>query len=94
MSEVLIAPIITEKAISKISEGRYTFKVASKTNKVIIAKAIANLYKVKVVKVNVMNKKSEKVYSRGKLAGSRKPYKKAIITLKKGQKIPGFEEKS
>ncbi|KKQ18196.1 MAG: 50S ribosomal protein L23 [Berkelbacteria bacterium GW2011_GWA1_36_9] len=93
MVEVLIAPLITEKAIGKIESGAYTFKVATRANKIQIAQAIADLYKVNVVKVNVINKKSKEVMTRGKYAGRKKAWKKAIITLKKGQKIPGFEEK-
>lgn len=93
MSQILLAPIITEKAISKIAEGRYTFKVAKKANKVQVAKTIADLYKVKVIKVNIVNKKDESVLVKGRFKGSKKGWKKAIITLKKGQKIPGFEEK-
>lgn len=93
MTEVLLAPIITEKAIRKIESGRYTFKVATYANKVQIARAITDLYKVEVTKVNVISKASEEVLLRGKYSGRKKAWKKAIITLKKGQKIPGFEEK-
>lgn len=93
MSEILIAPVITEKAIAKIADGRYTFKVANRANKAQIAKIITDLYKVKVNKINILNQKSEKVLIRGKFAGRKRGWKKAIITLKKGQKIPGFETK-
>lgn len=93
MSEILLAPIITEKAISKISEDRYTFRVATKANKPQIAQAITDAYKVQVIKVNIINKKGDKVFVRGKHTGTKKNWKKAIVTLKKGQKIPGYEEK-
>lgn len=93
MVEALIAPIITEKAISKIETGSYTFKVATRANKIQIARAITDLYKVEVTKVNIINKKSEEVVIKGRFTGRKKAWKKAIITLKKGQKIPGFEEK-
>ncbi|MFA6493058.1 MAG: 50S ribosomal protein L23 [Patescibacteria group bacterium] len=92
MSEILIAPIITEKAVSKVDQGSYVFKVSRKANKIQIANAITDLYKVKVEKVNVINKKPESVFIKGK-SGQKKAWKKAIITLKKGQKIAEFEQK-
>lgn len=93
MTEILIAPVVTEKAMAKISQNCYTFKVGKKANKAQIAQAITDLYKVKVLDVNIINNKSKKVFTRGKLSGRQPAWKKAIITLKKGQKIPGFEEK-
>ena len=57
MIKVLFSPIITEKSMSKVGDGIYTFKVALNANKVQIAQAISNLYKVKVEKVNVIKVK-------------------------------------
>lgn len=93
MNEVLTAPVITEKAMSKIADGRYTFKVALKVNKVQVAQAVADLYKVQVIKVNMICQKSQKVLVKGKFYGRKKAWKKAIVCLKKGQKITEFEEK-
>lgn len=93
MKEILIKPLITEKAIAKVANSCYTFKVGSRANKGQIAQAVADLYKVKVEKVNIINNKDEKKLIRGRFAGRLRGWKKAIITLKKGQKIPGFEAK-
>lgn len=90
---VLISPLITEKSISRVADGRYSFKVAAKANKPLIAEAINHLYKVNVVKVNIIRMKDENVLIRGRYPARKKGCKKAIVTLKKGQKIPGFEEK-
>lgn len=91
--QILIKPIITEKSLAKTSSGCYVFKVAIGVNKAQIANAIFDLYNVRPVKVNIIRFKAEKKLVRGRLAVVVKPWKKAIITLKKGQKIPGFEEK-
>ena len=90
---ILLAPIITEKALSRVSESVYVFRVDKHSNKPEIAKMIEEMYKVKVEKVNVINLKSETKLIRGRFPGKKKAFKKAIIVLKKGQKIPGFEEK-
>jgi large subunit ribosomal protein L23 len=79
-------PIITEKATILSEQNKTVFKVHSGANKNSIKKNIEKLFKVTVVKVNIMNTKTKKKIKQGKL--SKKPgYKKAIITLKKGQSI-------
>lgn len=93
MNEVLIAPHISEKAMTGISQGCYVFKIVPKANKAQVAKAVARLYKVEVKKVNILNYKNENVLTRGRFRGVRRGWKKALVTLKKGQKIPGFEAK-
>ncbi len=93
MIQILISPMITEKTMSKVADGVYTFKVNQKANKIQIAQAIKDLYKVKVEKVNVVKVKSEEKLVRGKYQAKLKGFKKAIVRIKKGQKIPGFEEK-
>ncbi|MBQ6614648.1 MAG: 50S ribosomal protein L23, partial [Clostridia bacterium] len=52
---VIIAPIITEKSMMGIADKKYTFKVAKDANKVLIAEAVENLFKVKVEKVNTIS---------------------------------------
>ena len=91
--QILIKPIITEKSLAKTSSGCYVFKVAKNANKAQIASAIFDLYQVKPVKVNIIRLKAEKKLVRSRFAVAVKSWKKAIVTLKKGQKIPGFEEK-
>ena len=79
-------PIITEKATILSEFNKTVFKVHSGANKRSIKKNIEKLFKVTVIKVNIVNQKRKKKIKQGKL--SVKPgYKKAIITLKKGQSI-------
>ncbi len=79
-------PIITEKATILSEQNKTVFKVHEKANKKIIKKNIEKLFKVNVVKVNIINQKTKMKLKQGKK--SYKPgYKKAIITLKKGQSI-------
>jgi large subunit ribosomal protein L23 len=79
-------PIITEKATILSEQNKTVFKVHAGANKMSIKKNIEKLFKVSVVKVNIINQKRKKKIKQGKL--SIKPgYKKAIITLKKGQSI-------
>lgn len=90
---ILEKPIITEKSTMGIENGKYVFKVSPKSNKPLIAKEIEELYKVDVIKVNVLKTKTYKHFVKGRQVISQKPWKKAIVTLKKGQKIDGFEIK-
>jgi len=93
--QILISPLITEKSLAKTEKGYYTFSVAKKANKAQIAKAVSDLYNVGVASVNVMRVKGEEKLIRGRFKTTTKDYKKAIVALKVGQKIPGFgvEEK-
>ena len=79
-------PIITEKATILSEQNKTVFKVHSGANKRSIKKNIEKIFKVNVLKVNIINQKRKKKIKQGKK--SIKPgYKKAIITLKKGQSI-------
>ena len=79
-------PIITEKATILSEQNKTVFKVHSGADKKSIKKNIEKLFKVTVIKVNIINTKTKKKIKQGKI--STKPgYKKAIITLKKGQSI-------
>lgn len=82
----LIKPHITEKSSFLQSQNKYTFWVRKSANKVEIKKAVEKLYKVNVIKVNIINPK-EKTIRRGFILGRRPVYKKAIVTLKEGQRI-------
>jgi len=79
-------PWITEKVGHLIDLGKYAFLVDKKINKPQIAKAIESIYRVKVLSVNIINKK-EKIKSLGRSKGKVPGHKKAIVTLKKGHKI-------
>ena len=80
------SPIITEKATILSEQNKTVFKVHSKANKKTIKKNIEKLFKVDVVKVNIINSKRKLKMRQGKKT-FKTGYKKAIITLKKGQSI-------
>ena len=79
-------PIITEKATNLSEYNKTVFKVDSGANKKTIKKNIEKLFKVTVVKINIINTKTKKKIKQGKIS-TKSGYKKAIITLKKGQSI-------
>ena len=79
-------PIVTEKATILSEQNKTVFKVQEKANKTIIKKNIEKLFKVNVVKINIINQKTKLKMRQGKKS-YKKGYKKAIITLKKGQSI-------
>ena len=79
-------PIVTEKATILSEQNKTVFKVHEKANKKTIKKNIEKLFKVNVIKVNIVNLKSKIKFKQGKLA-KKSGYKKAIVTLKKGQSI-------
>ena len=79
-------PIITEKATILSEQNKTVFKVHEKANKKIIKKNIEKLFKVSVVKVNIINQKTKIKLKQGRKS-FKTGYKKAIVTLKKGQSI-------
>lgn len=86
-AEVLISPILSEKSvIIKDAENRYTFRVNPKSNKSEIKKAVETLFKVKVTAVRTANLPG-KLHKVGRYEGYRSDWKKAIVTVKAGQKI-------
>ncbi|OGD65452.1 50S ribosomal protein L23 [Candidatus Berkelbacteria bacterium RIFCSPHIGHO2_12_FULL_36_9] len=93
MKEIILKPVITEKSMSGTSMGRYAFKVKNNANKIEIKKVIKEVYKVDPISVNIINMKGKEKKWRGRTSGKTSDWKKAIITIKKGQKIAGFEVK-
>ena len=86
-SEIIIAPVITEKSQMLASDGKtYVFKVDARANKTQIKLAIEELFGVKVKSVNTLNTKA-KAKRVGRYAGKTKTYKKAIVTLVDSQAI-------
>ena len=79
-------PIITEKATILSDQNKTVFKVHLKANKKTIKKNIEKLFKVNVIKINIINRKAKLKMRQGKKS-YKSGYKKAIITLKKGQSI-------
>lgn len=85
-TDIIIAPLITEKSMTKQSENVYTFKVVKTANKTQIKKAVEAAFGVKVKSINTLitKPKDKRV---GKYTGQTKTYKKAIVTLADGQAI-------
>lgn len=89
--EILLRPIVTEK-FTKLGEklNQYGFVVERTANKIQIAKAVQDLYKVNVADVNTM-RYAGKIKSRftkaGVIAGKKNAFKKAVVTLAEGEKI-------
>ena len=82
----IISPLVTEKSTNLSEQNKIIFKVNKKANKKNLKTNIEKIFKVNVTKVNIINKKTRIKTSRGKKVRV-KGYKKAIITLKKGQNI-------
>ena len=82
----ILSPVVTEKSTNMSEFNKVTFKVPLSSNKKSLKKSIEKLFKVNVTKVNIVNKKARIKVSRGKKI-KKKGYKKAIVTLKKGQNI-------
>lgn len=85
--EIILKHHITEK----ITGDKYVFKVARKANKPEIKKAIEKEHKVDIIKINIINIYPKPRMLRG-IQGYKKGYKKAIITIKHGQKIETTEK--
>jgi large subunit ribosomal protein L23 len=87
---ILTKPLVTEKATTLGGQNKYVFVVDINANKIEVAKAIFEVYGVKPSQVNIIKMKGKQV-ARGRVAGRRKNFKKAIVTLKKGETIKVYE---
>ena len=82
----ILSPLLTEKSTNLSGENKIVFKVRNSANKKNLKNNIEKIFKVNVTKINIINKQNRKKFTRGrkvKVSG----FKKAIITLKKGQSI-------
>ena len=82
----IVSPLVTEKSTNLSEQNKIVFKVPTSANKKILKTNIEKIFKVNVTKINIINKQSRTKVTRGrkvKVSG----FKKAIITLKKGQSI-------
>ena len=86
VSVFIIGSHVTEKATTLGEKNVYVFKVKRDANKVLIGKEIKRLYNVKPVKINIINIPDKKIFMRGKY-GTKRGYRKAMVYLKKGDKI-------
>jgi large subunit ribosomal protein L23 len=89
--DIIIAPVITERSMAGIENKKYTFKVAKTADKVSIAKAVEEIFKVTVVKVNTMNVRGQE-RRMGRYSGYTPSWKKAIVTLSESSKPIEFFE--
>jgi large subunit ribosomal protein L23 len=88
-SQVVIRPVISEKAFVLAEAGKYTFRVHDKAHKTQIRQAVEELFDVKVVEVRTASVKS-KPKRRGYTSGRSRAWKKAIVEVAEGQSIPIF----
>lgn len=88
---ILIQPRISEKAGGLAQMNKYVFIVAKSANKVEVKKAVEAAYKVRVTQVNVVNNHGKK-RTFGRTKGVTADFKKAIVTLKHGDKIEGLTD--
>ena len=89
-NEVLLAPVVSEKSYSLITDRKYTFKVHKNAHKTQIRQAVEQLFDVNVENVNIV-KVQAKPKRRGLTKGTRPGWKKAIVQLREGERIEIFE---
>jgi large subunit ribosomal protein L23 len=89
-NQVLIAPVVSEKSYSLITDRKYTFRVHEDAHKTQVRQAVEELFEVEVQSVNIV-KVQPKPKRRGFTRGRRPGWKKAIVQLKEGNEIEIFE---
>ena len=89
-NEVLLAPVVSEKSYSLISDRKYTFKVHKNAHKTQVRQAVEELFEVHVENVNIL-KVQPKPKRRGVSKGIRPGWKKAIVQVREGETIEIFE---
>jgi large subunit ribosomal protein L23 len=89
-NQVLIAPVVSEKSYSLITDRKYTFRVHEDAHKTQIRQAVEELFDVQVQSVNIVKVQS-KPKRRGFTRGRRPGWKKAIVQLREGNEIEIFE---
>ncbi len=89
--DIIIRPIITEKSMIGATEKKYTFEVAKTAGKIEIARAVEEIFKVKVAKVNTLNVRG-KFRRQGRSEGYTRSWKKAVVTLTADSKNIEFFE--
>ena len=89
-SEVLLAPVLSEKSYSLIEERKYAFKIHPDAHRLQVRQAVEQLFDVHVERVNIL-KVQAKPKRRGLIKGTRPGWKKAIVQLSEGETIEIFE---
>jgi large subunit ribosomal protein L23 len=89
--DIIKRPLVTEKSnIQKETDNQLTFEVDRRANRIEIRRAIEQIFSVKVASVRTMQV-TGKVKRRGRTLGKRRDWKKAIVTLRPGERIDFFE---
>ena len=90
--DVIIRPVVSEKSYGLLDEGVYTFIVHPEANKIEIRQAVESIFNVRVENVNTLNRKGKRKRNRRMPTfGSRPDTKRAIVTLREGDRIDLFE---
>lgn len=87
---VIVKPLVTEKSAILASKNMYVFVVKNDANSIQVSAAVQKMYDVKPLSVNMINVRG-KIVRRGRVAGKRKAWKKAIVTLPKGKSLNIYE---
>lgn len=90
-SDILVKPLLSEKSMHMAGSGRYVFVVKQGAGKPEIKKSVQKIYNVHVEDVKIINLPAKKRRT-GRTQGKTSPVKKAIVVLRKGEKIPGIIE--
>ncbi len=93
-SQVILRPVISEKSMDATQAHKYTFAVHDDANKLQIKQAVEELFKVKVLGVNVSTTKAKEKSRnrrRGRVQGYTTPWRKAVVTVRSTDKIEFFE---
>ncbi len=88
--DIIIRPVVTEKSTQAMENNQYTFVVHPKANKTEIKRAVEEIFNVTVLRVNTLRVRGKK-RRMGRFVGQRPDWKKAIVTLKDGDRIEVFE---
>jgi len=91
LNDVIIKPIVTEKSTLLADSSKYVFKIATAANKLMVMDAIESIFKVRPLSVNVSVVRSKLKRNKYNI-GVKSGWKKAIVTLKKGDKIELFDK--
>jgi large subunit ribosomal protein L23 len=89
-TQILIAPVVSEKSYERIADREYTFKVHKDAHKTQVRQAVEEQFGVKVERVNIV-KVQAKPKRRGLIKGTRPGWKKAVVKLREGESIQIFE---
>ncbi len=88
--DIILGPVLSEKALGIIEESKYAFYVHPKANRTQVKDAVERVFNVDVMKINLLNVRG-KEKSMGRYRGFRPARKKVIVTLREGQRIQQLE---